>query len=171
MIVDGDQLLRDLRLPYYTIAILRNMKVGDRFELFDVCGPSMFEGGDPSSASAGIERVKGGHNLSALWMLHIGNARRRGHLWASGVKLKLLAGRRFEILTESDAGEAKATLQSFVCICRLAHRLAAMATAAGDLKAAWLLRPMMTNEVADRYGHEIGFLNSIAARPLPGLKR
>ena len=59
--IDGDKLLRDLRRPYFTIAMLREMKVGDYFELFDVSmalGKSEKE--DYPTASARIERVKGG---------------------------------------------------------------------------------------------------------------
>lgn len=126
MILDGDRLLRDLRLPYYTIAMLREMKVGDCYELFDVYGPSMFKNGDteldPANASASIERIKGGYRLSAGWMLHIGKARRRGHMWAPGVTLKLLPGRKFELVPAKGAdGEkvALAGLRLFIRINRL----------------------------------------------------
>ena len=134
MVIDGDKLLRDLRLPYYTIAMLRDMKLGDCYELFDVYGPSMFKGGDtdPANAGARIEKVKGGYVLSGLWMLHIGKAQKRGHMWSPGVKLKLLPARKFELIPEKRAdGEqvALAGLRLLIRICRLGHRLAAMAKA------------------------------------------
>mgnify|MGYP003597351062 CR=1 FL=1 len=112
MIIDGDKLLRDLRLPYYTIAMLRDMKHGDSYELFDVYGPAMHPGtdADPANAGARIEKVKGGYVLSALWMLHIGKAQKRGHMWSPGVKLKLLPGRKFELIPEKRANGEQVAL-------------------------------------------------------------
>lgn len=168
MVIDGDKLLRDLRLPYYTIAMLRDMKVGECYELFDFYGPALPELGDagPANAGARIERVKGGFLFSALWMLHIGKAKRRGHMYAPGVKLKLLPGRKLEIVSERfEDGEqvAFAGLRLFVRICRLAHRLASMAKAAGAKEDVRLLRPAMMKEVDHRCGYEVPFLNTLAA--------
>lgn len=168
MIIDGDKLLRDLRLPYYTIAMLRDMRVGDSYELFDVYGPSMLSGTDvdPANAGARIEKVKGAYVLSALWMLHVGKAHKRGHMWSPGAKLKLLPGRKFELIPEKRAdGEqvALAGLRLFIRICRLGHRLAAMAKASGAKEDARKLRPTMMKEVDNRCGYQVDFLTTLAA--------
>lgn len=171
MILDGDKLLRDLRLPYYTIAMLREMKLGDSYELFDVYGPSMFKGveTDPANASARIEKVKGGYRLSALWMLHIGKAKRRGHMWSPGVTLKLLPGRKFELVpAKGTDGQqvAHGGLRLFIRINRLAHRLATMAKAAGAKDDARTLQPTMMSEVDHRCGYTVAFLDTLAAESL-----
>lgn len=168
MIIDGDKLLRDLRLPYYTIAMLRDMRVGDSYELFDVYGPSMLPGTDvdPANAGARIEKVKGGYALSALWMLHIGKAKKRGHMWVPAVKLKLLPGRKFELVPDKrEDGEqvALAGLRLFIRICRLGHRLAAMAKASGAKDDARKLQPTMGSKVDNRCGYQVDFLATLAA--------
>lgn len=168
LIIDGDKLLRDLRLPYYTIAMLRDMKVGDSYELFQVYGPSMLPGtgADPAYAGARIEKVKGGYELSALWMLHIGKATKRGHMWVPAVKLKLLPGRKFELVPDKRKdGEqvALAGLRLFIRICRLAHRLAVMAKASGAKDDARKLLPTMMSKVDNRCGYQVPFLETLAA--------
>lgn len=169
IVLDGNKLLRDLRLPYFTIAILREMKVGDYVELFDV---SMYvdnsDKQDYPNAGARIERVKGGYCLSALWMLHIGKVKKRGYMFCPGVTVKLMPGRKFEIPAKDD-GEADvsmAGLRLFIRIVRLAHRLSRMASAAGEKGCARKLCPSVTGHEEERCGYIVPFLNKLAAPPL-----
>lgn len=167
--IDGDKLLRDLRLPYFTIAMLREMKVGDYFELFDV---SMYMeksvNEDYPTASARIERVKGGYSLSALWMLHVGKVKKRGHMFVPGVTLKLLPGRKFEIQAKDQnaAAVAIAGIRLFIRIVRLAHRLSRMAASVGEKGCERKLRPSVTGYEEERCGYVVPFLNKLAAPPL-----
>lgn len=167
--IDGNKLLRDLRLPYFTIAMLREMKVGDYFELFDVSMAVVkSEKEDYPTASARIERVKGGYSLSALWMLHVGKVKRRGHMFCPGVTLKLMPGRQFEIpaKTQSEAEVSLAGLRLFIRIVRLAHRLSRMAAAIGEKGCERKLRPSVTGHEEERCGYVVPFLNKLAAPPL-----
>jgi hypothetical protein len=165
VVIDGDKLLRDLRLPYFTIAMLRGMKLGASYELFDVYGPSL-GCSEPASAGACIEKIKGGYMLSALWMLNVGKAKRRGHLWSPSVVLKLLPNRKFavsDVFVSARRPISLDGLKLFVRIVRLGHRLADMATAAGDKEAARKLRPTLSRRIDDRCGHVVKFLDSLAA--------
>lgn len=167
--LDGDKLLRDLRLPYFTIAMLREMKVGDYFELFDVSRcVDMDDKEDYPTASARIERVKGGYSLSALWMLHVGKVKKRGHMFVPGVTLKLMPGRRFEIRTrdQNEADVSIAGLRLFIRIVRLTHRLSRMAAAVGEKGCERKLRPSVTGHEEERCGYVVPFLNRMAAPPL-----
>ncbi|WP_037586985.1 hypothetical protein [Stenoxybacter acetivorans] len=165
LLIDGDKLLRDLRLPYFTIAQLREMKVGDCYELFDVYEPGLWQGDMSASANAfaAIERVYGSCRLSGLWLLNIGNAKRRGYLYVDEIRIKLLPNRTFELLPYRQGGEQAALngLRLFVRICRLAHRLAVMARNAGAIEDALKLRPCLMNEVERRCGHEVAFLKTL----------
>lgn len=154
--IDADKILNDLRLPYYTIAMLRDMKLGDDYQLFDVYGPSI-AGADPANASASIEKIKGGYSLSAMWMLNIGNARRRGHMWVPTVTINLLPGRKFKIKQAN-----LNALRLFIRICRLAHRLAKMADSAKAYDDARKLRPSMLKRTEGRCGYEVEFLKELA---------
>jgi hypothetical protein len=158
--IDGDRFLKDLRLPYCTISSLRQMRVGDVFELMDFYGPPMFTDGEPLSASASIERVRGGLRFSGLWMLHVGKTKLRGHMWCSGFEMVLRPSRKFEMVKETDIGH----LKLFVRIIRLATRLADMAKKAGDRDAAYKMRPLITTS-AERLGFYIPFLDKIADKP------
>lgn len=160
LVTDGDRFLKDLRLPYCTISSLRQMRVGDVFDLMDFYGPPMFTDGKPQSASASVERVRGGLRFSALWMLHVGKTKLRGHMWCSGFVMVLRPGRKFEMVKETDIGH----LKLFVRIIRLATRLADMAKKAGDKDAAYKMRPLITTSV-ERLGHYIPFLDKIADKP------
>ena len=167
--IDGDKLLRDLRLPYFTIAMLREMKVGDYFELFDVSmalGKSEKE--DYPTASASIERVKGGYSLSAIWMLHVGKVKRRGHMFVPGVALKFLPGRKFEIQAKDQnaAAMAIAGIRLFIRIVRLAHCLSRMAASVGEKGCERKLRPSVTGHEEERCGYVVPFLDKLAAPPL-----
>lgn len=168
LIIDGDRLLRDLRLPYWTISILRQMHVGDGYDLFDFYGPPMGIGDDNlSNTGARIERIKGGLFLSAGWMLHVGKAHKRGHMLCLDTKLVLLPNRKFEVthLGFSKEPVNLMGLRLFVRIVRLAHRLADMAKQAGAKEDARMMRPNIQNKAPDRFGFRIPFLDCIAAPP------
>ncbi|TAG49758.1 MAG: hypothetical protein EAZ30_02680 [Betaproteobacteria bacterium] len=158
--LDGSRLLRDLRLPYYSIAIMREMRLGDERTLFDVytSRPMYDEVPDEhGSASAQIERVRGGFYLSALWMLPIGNHRSRGTLFCTGFAIRLLPNRRFA-LEHKDVDN----LRLFVRIVRLAARVSSMAKAAGESQCARLLRPSLEGHWEERCGYVVPFLNRLA---------
>lgn len=40
LVIDGHSWMRMLRFPYYTVAKIRQMKVGEQLSLFDFVGPS-----------------------------------------------------------------------------------------------------------------------------------
>jgi hypothetical protein len=162
--IDGDRLLRDLRLPYFTMAKLREMKVGEVYELFDVYGPPMFpEGSEATCAGASIERIKGGLCFNALWMLNVGRkGRKRPIMFVPSVVLKQVQKRNFELQVDKEAHHSHHGLRLFVRIVRLAHRLADMAKAAGELDCERKLRPTVFGYPEERCGYVVPFLNRIS---------
>ncbi len=163
--LDGNKLLRDLRLPHCTIALLRNMKIGDKYDLFDVSHAPMTQTDRKywPSASARVERVRGGYDLSALWMLEIGNMKRLGTIFVPGFRLKLAQGRVFEahVNGEDGADLLRSSLRLYILIVRLAQRLSGMASARGEHACARMLRPMVTMHDEDRNGYTVPFLNGL----------
>ncbi|WP_321874500.1 hypothetical protein [Burkholderia ubonensis] len=137
IVCDADPWLRRLGLPYYTLAILRDMRVGDEVVLFDYEGPCIVPGGDtPGRVAAMVERVKGEWRFEALWMVGIGkNDKRRGTIWTFG-RFKVEKSRRLS-WPEKDM----AAMRSFERIVRLSNRLAKMARAAGDSSSRRAMTP------------------------------
>jgi hypothetical protein len=146
------------------------MRVGDSYELFDIYGPPLgIRDDEPSNAGARIERIKGGFLLSALWMLHVGKAKKRGHMLCLDSKLILLPKRQFAVcnaIPNSKMPVNMSGLRLFVRVVRLAHRLSDMAKAAGAKDDARMLRPSMLKNTADRCGYRVPFLDTIAATSL-----
>lgn len=162
-LIDGNRLLRDLRLPYWTFAQLRDMRAGEAYNLFDVAGPPVFglPGGTPSEASASVERVPGGLVLSALWMLHVGaSAHRRAHVLVPGVRLAVRPGRQFAAVGWDPSADNG--LRLFIRVVRFAHRLADLAEARGDREAAEQMRPVLRRCDRRRLGVRVAFLDALA---------
>jgi hypothetical protein len=157
--IDADWLLRKLRLPYYTVAKLRQMKLGEQLVLFNVLGPPMMNDAVPSQARAVLTRVRGGINFGAVWNLHIGKASKRGHMYCLGTVFKLHPLRQISIVTEGDS------FKLFIKIFRLMHRLSAMAQAKGFNKDAVWLKPSTLQLPEEYYGQRSVFLDTIAAEP------
>jgi hypothetical protein len=163
--IDANGLLRALRLPYWSFAALRSMRVGDSFTLFCFSGPPVFglEGGEPSTASACIERVHGGLNLSALWMLHVGRAAgRRTHVFVPDLRIAVRPGREFELFRQSPSDNG---LRLFTTVVRRVHRLADLAEASGAVDAAMDMRPSIRGYEKRPLGKRVPFLATIAGAP------
>jgi len=174
--IDGDRLLRDLRLPYYSFAQLREMRVGDHYVLFDFTGPPVFglPGAEPSVAGATMERIRGGIRLTALWMLHVGRgARRRPHVVVPGITLQLLSGRQVRLIPDHDGGASEEPrragdgLRLFTRVVRFAHRLADLAQRHGDLGATEQMRPVLRKRDRRRFGDRVEWLDRIAGPLAP----
>ncbi len=98
-------------------------------------------------------------------MLHVGDARRRGHILVLDDKLVLQKNRKFKVVEPDASG----SLTLFMRVVRLAHRLARMATAAGEKGDAFLLRPQMVPQRCEfdrRLGERVLFLDRLAATPV-----
>lgn len=128
----------------------------------------MSSASEATNASAHIERVNGGFVVSALWMLHVGKAHRRGHMLTS-FSLKLLPGRRFSISSIPGGSSPLVTLSIFVRIVRLMHRLSRMALSAGDRKASLDLLPSIRFKPFGSY--VVDYLQKIAAKPVGSFRR
>ncbi|KWN79237.1 hypothetical protein WM24_27335 [Burkholderia ubonensis] len=161
VVVDGDRWLRRLGMPYFTLAILREMRVGDEVILLDYDGPSILPGGEPPGrVGASIEKVRGGNwYFSALWMLHVGHATRRPHIFTFGT-FRVETGRRL-----SWEGKDTGAMRSFERVVRLSVRLARMARFAGDRTSARRMEPYPWLD-HDFTRTDVPFLTTIAAAPL-----
>lgn len=160
MVIDGNRLLRDLRLAYCDIAKLRNMRLGDSYILYDFYQPTSSDVLGLSNFAA-IERVKGGFSLSATWLLLIGHFIKRGYIIIPDFRIKLLRHRQFEVPTQSDYK----SLRVFIRLVRLTHRLADMANAAGEKEASVIMRPHISQYHSLKHtGQIVPFLNTLMKR-------
>ncbi len=135
-IVDADRWLRGTGLPYWTVAQLREMKVGDVLTLVDFKGPGITRG-SLGSVRIAVERKHGFWSFDAIWLLYIGrNAYRRGTIWAPDVRFKLKPGRLLEFIGDADASD------SIRLMLRWCRHLAKWAKRAGDGNAYAAILPL-----------------------------
>ncbi|MBN3780472.1 hypothetical protein G3O06_23445 [Burkholderia sp. Ac-20345] len=162
--VDADPWLRRLGLPYYTLAILRDMRIDDEVVLFDYDGPCIVPGGDtPGRVAALVERVKGQWRYEALWMIGVGKCNmRRGTIWTFGT-FKVEKGRRLS-WPEKDM----AAMRLFERVVRLSNRLARMARASGDKSSSKALTPYPYRNYGDVLA-AAPFLTTLVPPPRTGL--
>lgn len=142
LIVDADPWLRRFRLPYWALARLRAMRVGDTLLLTEFEAPGLADG--TGVAGVCVTRLRGSFQMESVWTAHLGkNALRRGHLWWS-VSFKVLAGRRLALLQpEPWEGDFRlAGLRQAAVVLRRSRMLARWAAAAGDSRAAAALEPL-----------------------------
>lgn len=165
IVFDGHDWAGRLRLPYWTIAKLREMRVGDELPIFEFFGPPMLENLGPSRVSCCVQREKGLWRLDVLWMAHIGKARKRGHIW-SWVNFHLGAGSMVTLLSEEgqDASELLRAEFQVRRVCRLVGRLQRMADRAGDRRSMVSMMPSPGHW--RRESDVVPFLQQIAAHPL-----
>lgn len=146
MLIDADRWLRGTGLPYWTVAKLREMKVGEVLSLVDFEGPGI-TGALTGSARVVVERKRGYWSFSALWLLYVGrNAFRRGTLWAPDVHFRVKPGRTLEFIGNDDGSDY------ILQVLRRCRHLAKWAKDAGDRKAyvAMLPFPVHPSERASR---------------------
>ena len=137
IIIDADKWMRGTGLPYWTVAALREMKVGDGLTILDFTGPG-FSPDHQGSVGVSVERRRGCWEFSALWLSEIGrNARRRGHIFVPGAKFKLLPGRKIEVMSNLDQDGMRLVR---LILCR-SSKLAKWARESGDRLAAGALSP------------------------------
>lgn len=139
MKINGHAWMRALRMPPFTIARLREMRVDEQLVMLNIQGPASFPTAEPAVATIVFDRDRGGiWHYDALWMLHVGkSANRRGHIWTFG-NFKLVRGGDIEFVADSisDTPEKVAAAERQLRrISRLAARLAMMAQARGDRAA------------------------------------
>jgi hypothetical protein len=147
-LIDGNRMLRDLRLPYYTIAMMRQMKVGDRLVTFDWCSQQSLIGNGPQHwGRSAIDRVRGGYLLIGGLMLEANQGTHLLDLMESGINLKLLPGRQFEMSpARGDSSDFSywGRFKMLIQIYRTAETLSRMASKAGYPEEAWELMPTVS---------------------------
>lgn len=143
IVFDGHDWMGRLRLPYWTIAKIREMRVGDELPIFEFSGPPMTERIESTRVACHVRRARGAFLLEVLWMAHVGKASKRGHIW-SWVYFHLGTGSTVTLLgeegkTESEILSAESSVRR---VCRLVQRLQRMAERAGDRHSMVSMMPM-----------------------------
>jgi hypothetical protein len=172
IVVDGHKWMAMLRFPHFTVAALRDMRVGDELSMFEFLGPAMGGSGEPAVALATISRARGKYQLEVAWMLHVGKVARRGHIWYwVNFALEKNSVIRFippvKAVCKNVGPVAETLLAERACrhVCRLAYRLSQMAEKAGDRNAMvdMLAAPRRAGR---RAPPQIAFLDTLAAAPV-----
>jgi len=122
--LDAHQWMRQLRLEYYRVNQLRQLRLGDVFWI------SFFEGQGVTPDLRGvcecyISRVTGGYSFNAVWTLQWGKPT-CAHVMTFG-EFALLPGNRIRFASEEDAAAAR----SFSLVCRYAEYFTRHARAYG----------------------------------------
>lgn len=143
VIVDADPWLRRARLPYWGLAQIRQLKVGEGIDLVHYQAP-LFSGRE-GVVSVSIERERGKYRMHVVWLSSIekNRAKPRGHIWWE-FAFKLLPGRKFELIPERDSAipeSLKRGLDVAALVLRRSDVLAEAAKRDGDKAAARALRP------------------------------
>lgn len=137
VVIEMDKWMRGTGLPYWTVAAIREMKVGDSFIILDYTGPGLSPE-HQGRVSVAIDREHGAWVFSALWLAQIGrNAHKRGHIFVSCARFKLIAHRRIEV---SD-GSSLRGMHLVRLILRRSFALSRWARLAGEREAAAALDP------------------------------
>jgi len=110
--IDGHKWMKRLRLPYYWVAKLREMRVGDELIIGSFSGPGM--GSKPGKSTAYFRKETGKWFFEGGWLITLHRKQHPPHhIWASGY-FKLEKGSIITFL-ENTTPE---TEKSFVRICR-----------------------------------------------------
>lgn len=160
LLIDGHAWMKMLRVAYYTVAKIREMRIGDEISLFDFLGPP------PTRARATITKHRGYCRLSVLWLLNVGKASRRGHIWywvdfklERHCLVRMIPNQDKPEGTIAEIREAEYTVRR---VCRLVHRLGRMAKQADD-RPSWVAMMPMTCPVGALKVRRAAFLDTIAA--------
>lgn len=141
LLVDANLWLRRFRLPYWTLASLRKMPIGDVLLLTEFQAPGLVQG--TGLAGVSVTRYRGYFQLEVVWTAHLGkNARRREHVWWS-MEFKLRPGRQLELLQQAwiDGDFRMAGMRQAEVVLRRARLLSRWAARAGEPRAAAALEP------------------------------
>lgn len=136
VVCDAGQWLRRMRLQTLTLTKLLQMPVGDEVVLFEFDGPPLVAGAAAGVGRARIERRSNDEwRFDALWTLGVGNAHRRGTIYAVG-EFTIVGPRMLSWETRS--GEAMCRFRRIV---RLNAWLAGTSCVAGRLHDAACTAP------------------------------
>ncbi|MHB1665899.1 hypothetical protein [Thiomonas sp.] len=156
--VDSHHWVQQLRLPYYTVAQIRNLKRGERLSLVNVSGPPWQYGGPDSRASAHVEKGYGFWELQAVWEIPAGQRAERRGTWGTGPLLFWLK-KGNQIVTLADDAERWRQAKRMLRLCR---RLAHVAKSRGERRAYGDLLPYPNNGRENTF---LEFLRGIAVHP------
>jgi hypothetical protein len=141
---DAHDWMRQLRLPYWTVSILREMRVDDERHVLNVEGPAVGNRSEPTVVRVIFSREPTGvWSYEALWTLSVGK-RVRPHVYTMG-HFKLHPGSIVELRPSYESMSREGTLKAarlLMLICRRAARLSLMAEKGGDRAHGMALRPM-----------------------------
>lgn len=142
-LLDANTWLKASSLPYWTLAALRDMRVGDEYALADFMGPGLC-GSRGGLAQVVVTRVRGGWYVNSLWTLHLGkNAWRRGHIYAQA-RFRIAPERQFELLPDKPGARVEdslAGMRAAALILRRSAALARWAKAQNSMRAYLNLHP------------------------------
>jgi len=144
IVLDADPLLRRFGLPYWALARMREMRVGDQLLLVNFDAPDVVTRGHGHVAVT-LTRERGGlFHIEAGWLAHLGrNAQRRGHLW-SWAYFKILPHRKLELVQKGGAAgqdTRRRALQLVEVVMRRACALSRWAKRDGDRQAYAAMSP------------------------------
>lgn len=109
--IDAHDWVRTLRLEYYRVAQIRNLRVGEQFWIASFSGPGITPEVD-GHCEAYIERVRGGYRFNAIWTMRWTGKATRSHIMTYG-SFNLLSGN----IIEFDAVKDVEAEMSFRKVC------------------------------------------------------
>ncbi len=104
--------MQHLRLPFWYVAKLRELRVGEQLWIGLFGGPELV-GKPDGECQAYFEREHGCYAWHAVWTINIGPNRRRPHVLTFG-KFRLLPENKIELLSSQD----KVAERTFRVVCR-----------------------------------------------------
>ncbi len=109
--IDAHDWIRALRLAYYRVAQIRELRLGEQFWIGYFAGPGVSPDAK-GHCEAYIERIRGGYSFNAIWTVSTGKAS-RAHIMTFG-KFNLLPGNVIEFASSQDL----AAERTFRLVCR-----------------------------------------------------
>lgn len=97
--IDSHDWIRALRLEYYRVAQIRELRLGEQFWIGYFSGPGV-SADATGHCEAYIERIRGGYRFHAIWTVCMGKSR-RPHIMTSG-EFNLLPGNIIKFASEND---------------------------------------------------------------------
>jgi len=109
--IDSHNWIRALRLEYFHVAQIRELRLGEQFWIGYFLGPGVTPD-TKGHCEAYIERVRGGYRFHAIWTICMGKSS-RPHIMTYG-EFNLLPGNIIKFASENDLAAEKA----FRKVCR-----------------------------------------------------
>lgn len=103
--IDAHEWVRALRLEYYRVAQIRDLRVGEQFWIASFSGPGVTPKVD-GHCEAYIERVRGGYQFNAIWTMRWTGKPTRSHIMTYG-SFNLLPGNIIEFEAVKDVEAEK----------------------------------------------------------------